>query len=61
MDAFHITKNVVSDTSIERDQVHEYEPVTGKIFNNPGEIRIVINQEDLYVQPSKSFLIIEGL
>jgi len=29
-------------------------------MNNPGEIRIVSNQEDLYVQPSESYLIIEG-
>jgi len=60
MDAFDITQNIVSDTSVERDQVHEYEPVTGTNLDNPCEIRIVINQEDIYVRPSKSYLIIEG-
>jgi len=60
MESFNITQNIVLDTSVERDQVHEYEPVTGTNLNNPGEIRIVINQKDLYAQPSKSYLIIEG-
>lgn len=60
MDIFNLKQQIVSDTSVERYQVHEYEPVTGTNLNNPGEIRIVINQEDLYVQPSKSYLIIEG-
>jgi len=60
MDSLNITQKIVLDTSVERDQVHEYEPVTGTNLNYPGEIRIVINQQDLYVQPSKSYLIIEG-
>lgn len=57
---FNITQNIVSDTSVERNQVHEYGPVTGTNLNNPEEIRIVTNQENLYDQPSKSYLIIEG-
>jgi len=60
MDSLNITQPIVSDTSVERDQVHEYEPATGTNLNHPDEIRIVINQQDLYVQPSKSYLIIEG-
>jgi len=60
MDSLNITQETVFDTSVERDQVHKYEPVTGKDLNNPGGIRIVINQQDLYVQSSKSYLIIEG-
>jgi len=60
MDSLNITQKIVFDTGVERNQVHEYEPVTGTNLNNPGEIRIVINQQDLYVQPSKSYLIIEG-
>jgi len=60
MDAFNITQDIVFDTSVECDQVLEYEPVTGMNLDSPSEIRIVINQEDLYVQPSKSYLIIEG-
>jgi len=60
MDSLNSTQKTVLDTSVEHDQVHEYEPVTGTNLNNPGEIRIVINQQDLYVQPSKSYLIIEG-
>jgi len=57
MDAFNIAQDIVSGTSVERDQVHEYESVNGTSLNNPSEIRIVINKEDLYVHPSKSYLI----
>jgi len=60
MDVFNITQNIVSDTTVERNQVHEYGAVTGMNLNNLEEIRTVTNQENLFDQPSKSYLIIEG-
>ena len=48
------------DESIESYESHEYEPVTGANLNNPGEIRINIETQDLFTHPSESYLIVEG-
>lgn len=40
-------------------QLHAYNPYTN-IFNNNEEIRIVIQHQDLYVQPYESYIYIEG-
>jgi len=48
------------DTAVEREQEHEYEPVTGTNLNNPGEIRIVINQQDLYLGYKNAWVDIQG-
>lgn len=50
----------VLDTAVEREQAHEYEPVTGTNLNNPGEIRIVINQQDLYLLYKDAWVDIQG-
>ena len=38
----------MEDASIEEYEHHEYEPITGTNLNNPGEIRINIETQDLY-------------
>ena len=35
-------------------------PITGTNLNNPGEIRINIETQDLFTHPSESYLIFEG-
>lgn len=50
----------MKDESIEEYEHHEYEPITGTNLNNPGEIRINIETQDLFTHPSESYLIFEG-
>lgn len=47
------------DESITNIQHHSYNPYTNT-YNNSEEIRIVIQQQDLYVLPHDSYLYIEG-
>ena len=60
MDILQITEAPMKDESIEEYEHHEYEPITGTNLNNPGEIRINIETQDLFTHPSESYLIIEG-
>ena len=51
-----ITDPIPSDTSIDRYEDVEYEPVTGTILNNyGGDIRLVIETQDIFMHPSKSY------
>ena len=50
----------MTDESIEEYEHHEYEPITGTNLNNPGEIRINIETQDLFTHPSESYLVMEG-
>lgn len=54
-----IKSNPSSDTSITSFQYHAYNPYTTS-YNNNDEIRIAIQQQDLYVLPHESFIYIEG-
>ena len=54
-----IRSNVSSDSSITSMEYHAYNPYT-TAFGNNDEIRIAIQQQDLYVLPSESFIYIEG-
>ena len=55
-----ITDPIPSDTSIDRYEDIEYEPVTGTNLNNHGgDISLVIETQDIFTHPSKSYLIIE--
>lgn len=47
------------EDSITGWQQHAYSPYTN-VFNNSEEIRIVIQHQDLYVQPHESYIYIEG-
>ena len=56
-----ITDPIPSDTSIDWYEDIEYEPVTGTNLNNHGgDIRLIIETQDIFTHPSKSYLIIEG-
>ena len=56
-----ITDPIPSDTSIDRYEDIEYEPVVGTNLNNHGGyIRLYIETQDIFTHPSKSYLIIDG-
>ena len=47
--------------SIDKYEDIEYEPVAGASLNTPGgDIRLIIEKQDIFTHPSESFLIIEG-
>lgn len=54
-----IKSSPASDTSITSIQHHAYNPYTTS-FNNNDEVRISIQQQDLYLLPHDSFIYIEG-
>jgi len=56
----NITEVPIVDESIEKFEHHEYEPITGTSINNQGEIRINIEQQDLFFHLSEAFLFFEG-
>ena len=60
MNILNITESPLTDESIESYEVHEYEPITGTSLNNNGEIRIVIESQDIFTHPGNSYLIVEG-
>ena len=56
-----ITDPIPSDKSINKYEHFEYEPITATNLNNSGgDIRIIIETQDLFTHPSESFLLIEG-
>ena len=58
-DVLNFTGEVIIDEEIERFLFHEYEPVSTNLNNN-GEIRITIEQQDLFTLPSEAYLLVEG-
>ncbi|XP_065651183.1 uncharacterized protein LOC136079373 [Hydra vulgaris] len=50
----HFTEDPIVDNGIERYEEHEYEPINGTNLNSSGEIRINIEQQDLFTLPSKA-------
>lgn len=59
MNILNIAGSLTVDNSIESYQIHSYKPYINSCNKN-DEIRIPINQQDLYVLPSASTLYIEG-
>ena len=58
---FRITEPLLTDTSIDRYDDIEYEPVAGTNLNASGQdIRLCIQTQDIFTHPHKSYLIIEG-
>ena len=58
---FRITHPIPSDSSIDRYEDIEYEPVAGTSLNSSGgDIRLYIETQDIFTHPSESFLIIKG-
>lgn len=60
MSILKVLESPVSDNSIESFELHSYKPYVTS-FNKNDEIRIPINQQDLYVLPSASTLYLEGM
>ena len=59
-DILKFTDTPIIDESIEENEYHEYEPITGTSLNNSGDIRISIESQDVFTHPSESYLIFEG-
>ena len=58
---FRITEPISRNEGIDKYEHFEYEPVAGTSLNNSGgDIRLVIETQDIFTYPSESFLIIEG-
>lgn len=55
----NVKRSIIIDDSITGVQYHSYNPYTTS-FNNNDEIRIAIQQQDIYVLPHKSFIYVEG-
>ena len=60
MDILDIEQSFAKDESLEEYEYHEYEPITGANLNNPGEIRITVETQDIFYHPSESYLLFEG-
>ena len=56
MDILNFKEKPLTDETIEEYEYHEYEPITGTNLNNPGEIRITIQNQDIFTHPSESSL-----
>ncbi|XP_050454178.1 uncharacterized protein LOC126852926 [Cataglyphis hispanica] len=59
-DILSITGEPVFDDRIVKIETHTYNPYANTTFGNSDEIRIPIQQQDLYTLPCESFLYIEG-
>lgn len=59
MNILNVKSPLSYDNTIESYEYHSYKPYVSS-FNQNDEIRIPINQQDLYVLPSASTLYIEG-
>ena len=58
-DILNFTEEIIVDEEIERFEFHEYEPISTSL-NKEGEIRINIEQQDLFTLPSEAYLLVEG-
>jgi len=59
-DILNITEVPMVDEGIERFEFHEYEPVARTNLNSAGEIRINIEQQDLFTLPCEAYVLFEG-
>lgn len=59
-DILNIGCEPIFDDSIVKIETHTYNPYANTTFGHSDEIRIPIQQQDLYTLPSESFLYIEG-
>ena len=51
---------ITVNNSIDEYEYFDYGTIVGANLNNSGDIRIVIETQDIFTHPSESFLIIEG-
>ena len=59
-DILHFIETRLIDESIEEYEYHEYDPITGTNRNNGGDIRIIIESQDVFIHPSESYFIFES-
>ena len=59
-DILNIGDEPIFDNSIVKIETHTYNPFANTTFGHSDEIRIPIQQQDLYTLPCESFLYIEG-
>lgn len=59
-ESLNITETPTVDESIESFEYREYEPQNPQAVNSYQAIQIDIQNQDIYTQPSKSYLYIEG-
>ena len=55
-----INEGILTNESTEHYEYHEYSPITGTDLNKAGEIGMVIETQDLFTLPCKSYLVFEG-
>ena len=56
-----ITEPILSDNSIKKYEYFECELIVGTNLNNSGgDIKLVIESQDIFTHPSENFLLIEG-
>jgi len=60
MEILNITEKTQIDETVEEYEYHSYEPITGTNLNNPGEVRINIETQDLFTHPRESYLVLDG-
>ncbi|XP_037911951.1 uncharacterized protein LOC119652085 [Hermetia illucens] len=58
-DILNVTRKISFDNSISKIEYHSYSPFLSS-YNSSDEIRIPIQQQDLCILPSQSFIYIEG-
>src|SRR6218665_3592556 len=59
-DALNIAQAVPNVESIESYDFRQYESQNPAALNNIGDIQIDIQNQDIFVQPSRSYLLVEG-
>jgi hypothetical protein len=59
-DYLKISEPLKIDQSMSEYNFHNYEPVVGSNLNSNSQIRIIVESQDLFYLPSKSFLTIKG-
>lgn len=59
-DVLKFEETPIVDEGIERYEFHEYEPVARTNLTSAGEIRISVEQQDLFTLPSEAYLMFEG-
>ncbi|KYN22456.1 hypothetical protein ALC57_05145 [Trachymyrmex cornetzi] len=60
IDILNITGEPIFDDRIVKIETHTYNPFANTTFGYSDEIRIPIQQQDLYTLPCESFLYVEG-
>ncbi|XP_011873689.1 PREDICTED: uncharacterized protein LOC105565256, partial [Vollenhovia emeryi] len=60
IDILNINEEPIFDERIVKIETHSYNPFANTTFGHSDEIRIPIQQQDLYTLPHESFLYIEG-